>query len=143
MSVDLAESDAADSNANDRIGKRLAELAATERSDGIAQVIAGFRAEDVTIVPAAEGSDYQAVAEVISVDHLGDSALAHLRLQATGDGSLNLQFGQFEQNDRLVVARISPGQSVAAGDRVGVTVGPHRLTWFDPESGRNLRKEET
>ncbi|MDA8563445.1 ATP-binding cassette domain-containing protein [Mariniblastus sp.] len=143
MSVDLAKSDAADSNANDRIGKRLSELTATERSDGIAQVIAGFRAEDVTIVPAAEGSDYQAIAEVISVDHLGDSALAHLRLQATGDGSLNLQFGQFEQNDRLVVARISPGQSVAAGDRVGVTVGPHRLTWFDPESGRNLRKEET
>lgn len=150
MSVDLTRSDAAGSKANDRIGNRLAELTATERSDEIAQVIAGFRAEDVRIVPAAEGSDYAAIAEVISVDHLGDSALAHLRLQATGDGSLgvsdgssDLQFGQFEQNDRLVVARISPNQSVAAGDRVGVTVGPQRLTWFDPETGQNLRKEET
>ena len=150
MSVDQVDSVDANSNANDRLGKRLAELATTERSGAMTQVIAGFRAEDVTIVPAAEGSGYQAIAEVISVDHLGDSELAHLRLQATGDGShqveagsSNLQFGQFEQNDRLVVARISPGQSVAAGDRVGVTIGPHRLTWFDTESGRNLRKEET
>ncbi len=39
--------------------------------------------------------------------------------------------------------RISLGQSVAAGDRVGVTIGPHRLNWFDPKSGLNLRKEET
>jgi len=64
-------------------------------------------------------------------------------LQADGDGSLNLQFGQFEQNDRLVLARMTPDQFVAAGDRVGVTVRPHRLTWFDPETGQNLRKEET
>ena len=148
MSVDLARSDATDSKASDRIKKRLTGQAATERGDGMAQVIAGFRAEDVTIVPVKEDSDYQAIADVIAVDHLGESTLAHLQLQATSDGSQrvgadssNLQFGQFEHNDRLVVARLSPGQSVAAGDRVGVTIGPQRLTWFDPETGQNLRKE--
>jgi len=80
---------------------------------------------------------------VICVDDLGDLKLVHLQFQAAGSGSLNLQFGQFEQNDRLVSARVSFSQSVAAGDRVGVTVVPHRLAWFDSESGQNLRKEET
>ena len=151
MSVDLAGPDGTAAQADDSIKQRLAEVEDFARSDkatdgadrGGRQIVVGFRAEDITIIPAKEGSDYQAIAEVISVDHLGDSALACLQLQASGDGSLNLQFGQFEQNDRLVLARLSPSQSVAAGDRVGVTVGPHRLTWFDPESGQNLRKEET
>ncbi len=149
MRTDLTVSDGADSQANDRIRKRLYMLAdsrgkndATE--DAIefgGEVVVGFRTEDVSIVPAAEGSDYQAIAEVISVDHLGESTLAHLQLQATGDGSLGGKFGQFEHNDRLVLARVMPDQPVAAGDRVGVTVGPQRLTWFDPETGQNLRKE--
>jgi len=148
MNVDLTKSGDVDSQAKDRIKDRLAGLATSARknesTDGSnGQVVVGFRAEEVSVVPVAEGSDHQAIADVISVDHLGESTLAHLQLQAAGDESLNLQFGQFEQNDRLVLARMTPGQSVAAGDRVGVTIGPQRLTWFDPETGQNLRKEET
>ena len=151
MSVDLAKSDDDDSQAKHLIRERLAGLAVSTKKnetteDAIhvsGQVVAGFRAEDVSVMPVTEGSDHQAIADVIAVDHLGDSRLAHLQLQAADGGSLKLQFGQFEHNDRLVLARLSPDQSVAAGDRVGVTIGPQRLTWFDPETGRNLRKEET
>jgi hypothetical protein len=48
---------------------------------------------------------------LIFADSLRDSELAHLRWQAAGDGSheagagsVDLQFGQFDKNDRLVVA---------------------------------------
>jgi multiple sugar transport system ATP-binding protein len=143
MNVNLTQSEHIDPAAADRIRQRLTDQAASGENNAAAQVVVGFRTEDVNVVPATEGSDYQAIADVISVDHLGESALAHLQLQAADGESSNRQFGQFEQNDRLVLARMSPDHSVAAGDRVGVMIGPHRLNWFDPETGQNLRKEET
>lgn len=79
----------------------------------------GLRAEDASLVPIGSGIGF----DVRVVEPMG----SHLLLTGSIDGQLA----------RIVVP---PTARVAAGERVGLTVDPSRLTWIDGATGRAVAR---
>lgn len=96
----------------------------------LGQVTLGFRAEAVNLV-AADSIENVATVEtsVVTVDQLGDSVVAHLRVGAEA------------QRDSLWVARIPNNPGWSLGDRVGLEIESEEVHLFDTASGENLLKE--
>ena len=115
-------------------------------------MVIGFRCEDLT----ESESESQAIAtgKVASVERLGDSAVVYFEKlnplkRANENGANNeiveLGNGRLSETNQSepLVARFAAATEVAPGDRLGLSVQPSRVMWFDLHSGENLLKELT
>ena len=68
-------------------------------------------------------------AEVVTVDQLGDSVVAHLSVRSES------------QRNSLWVARTSSDSLESLGDKVGLNIESDHVHLFDTQSGDNLLKE--
>jgi len=110
-------------------------------------VVVGIRPEDLSLVAGgAGGAQPDLYAEVSLVESLGADLLVHFALDARrvhvdegadeGDAAL-AESGEFVVAGEGV-ARIEPRARVAAGDRVGFSLVPARLHFFDRETERAI-----
>jgi ABC-type sugar transport system ATPase subunit len=99
------------------------------------EVVIGFRPEDVRISDGAGSFE----GEVIEIDRLGESTLAHTRVRS--EQMKKMSIGTDELEDSLLV-RLDADEKLERGDCLSLLVDPNRLLWFDPESGENLLKEQ-
>ncbi len=131
---------------DDRIVKQVFDEATTK------DVVIGFRCEDLT----ESESESQAIAtgKVATVERLGDSAVVYFEklnpVKPVNENGANNEIvelgngGWSETNQsEPLVARFAAATEVAPGDRLGLSVQPSRVMWFDLHSGENLLKELT
>jgi multiple sugar transport system ATP-binding protein len=111
---------------SDRLQKRLTQVPSKK------QVSLGFRAEAVNLVSVDSSENDAIVAvEVVTVDQLGDSSVAHV---SVGDAS---------QRDSLWVVRASNEATAVSGQPAGLKIESDSVYLFDTESGNNLLKDQT
>ena len=94
-------------------------------------VVLGFRTQDVSVSSDAMGFK----ARLTQVDRLGESTL----LVASVGKDDNLE--KENQADSEVLVRHDAQTSLQVGDEVGLAVDPRRVVWFDPDTGKNLVKD--
>ncbi len=105
-----------------------------------AEVILGFRAEDLTVENDPELANL--IGTVLAVDRLGDSVIVHLECRsklANEAGSVGKS--SFLEQNEVVFARLPIASDVRAGQNLGLKIDPERVNWFDPKSGENLLKD--
>ncbi len=108
----------------DRLQKRLAKTRDLKR------VLLGFRAESVSLVEfGSPENDAMVAAQVVTMDQLGDSTVAHLSL------------GSEPQRNSLWVARTSSSSGLEDWGNVGLKIESDEVHLFDAQSGDNLLKE--
>lgn len=106
-----------------------------------AEVILGFRAEDVTVENNPELAHLNGT--ILAVDRLGDSAIVHLDTRSeTTRGVGSGEVDSFLEQDEVVFARLPISSNVKAGQTLGLKIDPERVNWFDPKSGENLLKDK-
>lgn len=116
---------------SDRVQVRLADRFQQQlaRKTDLDQVTLGFRAESVSLVETDSPENNATVtAEVVTVDQLGDSVVAHLSVRSKS------------QKDSLWVVRTSSHSLGGVGDRVGLKIESDHVHLFDAQSGENLLK---
>ncbi len=102
-------------------------------NEGSRKLMAGFRAEDITLV-TDHGCDIEA--GVFAVDQLGESTLVHLKFDGLPDAEEGWENGS-------LVARLPTLSKTVPGDRLKLRINREQVLWFDPETGQNLLKEKT
>lgn len=108
---------------SDRIQKRLGNKVGSD------QVTLGFRAESVKLVAAdSPKNDAMVTADVVTVDQLGDSVVAHLSIRSEA------------QQNSLWVVRTSSDLLGAVGGQIGLEIESDQVHLFDTRSGDNLLK---
>lgn len=112
-----------------RLGDRFQERLSGSNSGPVSL---GFRAEAVKLVDSDSPENNATLAtEVVAVDHLGDSAVAHVRV------------GAESQHETLWVARMSAEAAGNLGETTGLKIESDRVHLFDAQSGNNLLKDQT
>lgn len=117
---------------SDRVRVRLGDRFQEHLADQVdlKQVTLGFRAEYVHLVGADSPENNASVAaEVVTVDQLGDSVVAHLSVRSES------------QRNSLWVARTSSDSLEHLGSQVGLNIESDHVHLFDTQSGDNLLKE--
>lgn len=117
---------------SDRIRIRLGDHFQERLSgkQGLGRVLLGFRAESVSLVSFdSPENDATQAAKVVTIDQLGDSAVAHLSL------------GSDSQRNSLWVARTSGSGLESLGSEIGLSIESDEVHLFDAESGDNLLKD--
>ena len=120
--------------------------AAAERKSQLEQVTLGFRAEAVNLVPAdvtendtkhkdtdkpgstSELAYGKTASIVVTIDQLGDSAIAHLSLAGQTD-------------ETLWTAKLDSNHSLKSGDTVQTTIRPEYVHLFDTDTGKNILRD--
>ena len=110
------------------------------------QVTLGFRAEAVNLAPAEltetntthkETNDHgsnceldngKTTATVVTIDQLGDSAIAYLSLVG-------------QTNETLWTAKLDRDHRLKTGDTVQTTIRPEYVHLFDTDTGNNILKD--
>ena len=107
---------------------KRAGLSSGDRPD----VVLGFRAQDVK---ASLHNEVGFSGRLTQVDRLGDSTLL---VAAVGkDDNLEKE----SQTDSEIWVRHDAETSLEVGDQVKLDVDPRRVVWFDPDTGKNLVKD--
>ena len=96
-------------------------------------VVLGFRAQDVSVSESSDAMGFKA--RLTQVDRLGESTL----LVASVGKDDNLE--KENQADSEILVRHDAQTSLQVGDEVGLAVDPRRVVWFDPDTGKNLVKD--
>ena len=99
--------------------------------DGVARdVVLGFRAHDVKVSDQSETFR----ARLTQVDRLGECTL--LSASVCKDDNL-----ESENQGCQILIRHDANSSLQIGDEVGLSVDLETVVWFDPETGKNLVKD--
>ena len=103
-------------------------------SNGVKRnVVLGFRAQDVSVSESSDAMGFKA--RLTQVDRLGESTL----LVASVGKDDNLE--KESQADSEILVRHDAQTSLQVGDEVRLAVDPRRVVWFDPDTGKNLVKD--
>lgn len=118
------------------------------------EVTIGFRAEDVTVGSAIDGSADTAALSgnrwrgvVVEVDRLGDASMVHVELTAVGQageieaGEIESVKSRREASGQVILAKCEASSDFEIGEPVWLDIARQRVLWFDPKSGENLLKE--
>ena len=108
-------------------------------------VVIGFRPEDVSVViadamaspPPKKSMPFRFFAEILEIDHLGESTLVHAR-PASENNAKSRETDSFQTT---ILARIEPDSNLKPNDRIEMTVERDQVLWFDQSTRKNILKD--